>query len=270
MSSLTTRRVPTSHGDIAVWDTEDDGTPLVLIHGNSSCREVFTRQFESDLADEHRLIALDLPGHGQSDDATDPVRTYSRSGFADCVVELLRELGVSETAVFGWSLGGHIAIEMLPRVPGIKGLILSGTPPIRNRGFAEGFVISPAQGLPRRRELSDADVEEFARIMFGASVPAFLRRAIRRADGRLREQVFAASLAGEGVDQRLTVEESTVPIAVINGHDDPLVRLDYLESVAYGNLWEGRCQRLSGAGHAAFWHLPEAFNGLVQRFLTEI
>lgn len=270
MTSLLPRRVSTSHGEIVVDDAGGDGTPLLLIHGNSSCHEVFVRQIQSTLATEHRLITFDLPGHGRSDDALDPVRTYSRSGLADCVVELLARLGVAETVVLGWSLGGHIAIEMLSRFPGIKGLIISGTPPIRHRGFAEGFVVSPAAGLPARRELSDAEMDEFARMMFGTPIPSFLQRAIRRADGRFREQLFASSLAGGGFDQRLAVEGSLIPIAVINGEDDPLIRLSYVESVAYGNLWDGRCHRLPGAGHAAFWHAAEAFNGLVQRFLSEV
>lgn len=264
------RRISTSHGDVVLDDSEGNGTPLLLIHGNSSCGDVFARQFNRALTSQYRLITLDLPGHGQSGDARDPVRTYSLPGLADCAVEVLARLGLTEAAVLGWSLGGHIGIEMLSQFAGMKGLIITGTPPIRRGGFAEGFSGSPATGLPGRRDLSGADVDQFARMMLGAPVQPFLRRAIGRADGRFREQLFAASLAGEGIDQRLAVEASRVPIAVINGEDDPLIRLSYVESVVYGNLWSGRCHRIPCAGHAAFWHAPEAFNTLVQRFLGEI
>lgn len=264
------QRLSTSHGELAVEDTGGAGTPLLLIHGNSSCRGVFARQTGSELAGKHRFITFDLPGHGQSGDALDPVRTYSRTGLADCAVELLERLAVHEAVVLGWSLGGHVAIEMLSRFRGMKGLIVTGTPPIRHGGFKEGFVASPATGLPGRRHLSDAEVDEFARMMFGAPVQPFLRRAIRRADGRFREELFASSLAGRGVDQRLAVEESPIPIVVINGEDDPLIRLDYVESLDYGNLWDGRCHRLPGAGHAAFWHAADGFNALFQRFLGDV
>lgn len=244
--------------------------PLLMIHGNSSCRGVFARQVRSELAGECRLITFDLPGHGQSDDAPDPVRTYSRPGLADCAIELLARLGVSEAVVLGWSLGGHIAIEMLPRFRGMKGLVLTGTPPVWRGGMAEGFVASPAAGLPGRRDLSEAEVDEFARMMFGTPVEPFLRQALRRADGRCRQRLFEASRAGHGVDQRLAVEGSALPIAVINGEADPLVRLEFVESVAYGNLWDERCHRLGGVGHAAFWHAAGVFNALVGRFLGDL
>src|SRR4051812_34476106 len=89
------RFVYTSHGKLSVEDGGGSGTPLLLIHGNSSSRQVFARQFQSDLAARCRLIAFDLPGHGQSEDAQDPARTYSLPGLADCTVELLACLGVS-------------------------------------------------------------------------------------------------------------------------------------------------------------------------------
>lgn len=244
--------------------------PLLLLHGNSSCRQVFTRQFQRDLAARYRLIAFDLPGHGESEDAPDPVRTYSLPGLADCALEVLARLGIGDAVVLGWSLGGHVAIEMLSSFTGMKGLVLTGTPPIRRGGFAEGFVSAPADGFAGRRHLAEAEAERFARLMFGEPAEPFLLEAIRRADGRCRQGLFEASRAGRGVDQRLAVEGSAVPIAVINGVADPLIRLDYLDGVAYRNLWDGRCHRLHGAGHAAFWHASDGFNALLSRFLAEL
>jgi hypothetical protein len=75
---------------------------------------------------------------------------------------------------------------------------------------------------------------------------------VARADGRFRKRVFEASCAGNGVDQRVTVETSSVPFAVVNGAAGRLVKLDYTDSIAYANLWEGRCHRLFGLGHAPF------------------
>lgn len=265
-----TRSIPTAHGSLAVADSGGSGRPLLLIHGNSSCRGVFARQFQSDLAARYRLIAFDLPRHGGSDDAPDPAQTYSLPGLADCAVEVLEQLGIGDAVVLGWSLGGHVAIEMLSRFEGMRGLILTGTPPIRRGGFAEGFVAAPADGLAGRRHLAKAEVERFAQLMFSAAVEPFLREAISRADGRCRQGLFEAARAGLDVDQRLAVEGSALPIAVINGEADPLIRLDYMDGIAFGNLWDGRCHRLDGAGHAAFWHAADAFNELLSRFLRDL
>jgi pimeloyl-ACP methyl ester carboxylesterase len=85
---------------------------------------------DAPFAASYRMIAFDLPGHGQSSAAPDPQRSYTLPGFADATIELLGALGISEAVVFGSSLGGHIAIEMLCRYPGMRALLLSGSPPI--------------------------------------------------------------------------------------------------------------------------------------------
>jgi pimeloyl-ACP methyl ester carboxylesterase len=269
-SSTRIRNVRTSHGSLVVEESGEGGMPVLLIHGNSSCRSVFRRQLQSRLPDGHRLVTFDLPGHGQSSDAPDPVQSYTLPGLADAVLELVMHLGISEAVVMGWSLGGHIGIEMMPRFPGMRGLVITGTPPIRRGGMAEGFVASPQFQLASRSELSDADVEAFARAMFGEPVEPFLRDAIVRADERFRQRLFEAGRAGAGIDQRAAVESSGVLTAVVNGADDRLINLDYIDTVAFGNLWEGRCHRMSGIGHAPFWHASADYNSILERFLKDV
>src|SRR5579859_8038528 len=128
-ATIATRTVITSHGSLAVEETGRRGVPLLMIHGNSSCRGVFRHQLEASFGDR-RLVSFDLPGHGDSSDAPDPTRTYTRPGLAEATLELLERLGLPEVVVLGWSLGGHVGMEMLPRFPGIRGLMIVGSPPI--------------------------------------------------------------------------------------------------------------------------------------------
>ena len=261
--------VDTSHGSLAVEDNGSPGTPVVLIHGNSSCRKVFQRQFDAPFAQCRRLVAIDLPGHGDSSDASEPERTYTRSGLADALTELFEMVRIEEAIIVGWSLGGHVGIDLLSRVARIKGLMIVGTPPVRNGGMAEGFNASPQYGFAGRTDLSDEDISDFANAMLGEPVPAFLPQAIRRTDGQFRQILFKGAHAGVGLDQRLAVEQTAVPIAVVNGAADPLVNLNYLDGVAYGNLWDGRCHRLPDVGHAPFWHKSAQFNAVLDRFLSD-
>jgi pimeloyl-ACP methyl ester carboxylesterase len=261
--------VTTSHGALAVEDVGQGNLPLVLIHGNSTCRDVFRNQLTGTLAENRRLIALDLPGHGQSSDAPDPARTYTRPGLADAVVELLERLGVREAVVLGWSLGGHIGIEMVPRFAGMRGLIIIGTPPVARNGMADGFQRLPHMQLAGQEHLSETDIEVFIDAIFGNSAEPFLHKAVARADGRFRKTLFEAARAGLGVDQRQVVETNLVPLAVINGSEDRFVRLDYLDTLAYANLWEGHCHRLAGLGHAPFWEGPGVFDPVLERFIRD-
>lgn len=264
------RHIETSHGVISVQDNQRSGTPLVMVHGNSSCAAVFGRQWQGTLGENLRLISLDLPGHGESANASDPERTYTLPGLASAVTEVIETLGLDEAIVLGWSLGGHVAIEMIDLLPGLKGLILTGTPPIRRNGFAEGFLANPAKLPAAKRDLSADEVQAFAGAMFGEPVEPFLRAAIIRSDGRFRERLFAAAQAGAGIDQRYAVESATLPIAVINGSRDPLVNLAYIDSVRFENLWGGRGHRLSGDGHAPFWHSAPAYDALVAAFMADV
>ena len=57
---------------------------------------------------------------------------------------------------------------------------------------------------------------------------------------------------------------------MINGAEDPMVRLNYIAGLDYANLWDNRCYVLPGCGHASFWEAPEAFNPLLARFLDQV
>ena len=69
--SITTRQqiIDTSHGSLAVEESGQGEIPVLLIHGNSFCRGVFRHQLQGTLAENRRLIAFDLPGHGQRSSA---------------------------------------------------------------------------------------------------------------------------------------------------------------------------------------------------------
>ena len=128
--AVTTTIVTTSHGEIAVAQSSGKGMPVLFIHGNSSSKEAFRKQYDSPLGEVYRMIAMDLPGHGQSSDAFDPARTYSMPGYAAVAGEVLDALGVDRATIVGWSLGGHVAMEMLSSWPGVVGVMLCAAPPV--------------------------------------------------------------------------------------------------------------------------------------------
>lgn len=262
--------VETSRGSIAVEEVGQGELPVIFIHGNSFCRGVFRHQMNGRLAKSHRLIAFDLPGHGDSSNAPHPVETYTRPGLASAIVELLQKLEVSEAVVVGWSLGGHIGLEMLSLFSGVRGMMITGTPPVGRNNMAEGFMGSPQLGTAGRQDLTREDIEKFVLAVLGENAEPSFFDAVARADGRFRKRLFEAARAGVGVDQRAMVESSLVPLAVVNGASDRIVNLDYVDTPAYANLWDDRCHRLTGVGHAPFWQAPDAFDSLLERFLGDI
>lgn len=264
--------IVTRHGAVRYSDTGGSGFPVLLIHGSSFSRRVFERQFDSALSKRWRLIALDLPGHGESDDAREPATSYTVSGFASCLEEFAEELDLKRLAVFGWSLGGHAAIEWMSRSTRIRGLLLSGAPPISRGiiGMLRAFHPSFDLFLTTKQVFSERDAARFCALSFGQKEPAPFQDLAMRTDGLVRSY-FAQSLArGDGADQRRTVEAASVPIAIVNGSEDPFVRLGYHAGIHVPELFTDEPIVIAGAGHAPFWERPEAFNPLFDRFIETV
>lgn len=265
---LSTIKIPTSHGAVAV-EVCGHGYPIVFIHGESACRHAFRKQLGAPLLSRYRCIAFDLPGHGDSDDARDPGRTYTRLGLAGCALELLDELNVPQAVIVGASLGGHVAIEMLAasRIP--RGLLLMGTPAVGSN-MAEGFTGSVIEELSAIEEFDQADAERFAEATFGDDYEPFMTEAFKRTDRRFRTTLFEAARSGAGADLRAMLASSDVPTAIVNGECDRFVDLNDVEDVPYGNLWRGQCFRVPFASHSPYWCMSGETNRLLADFLGEI
>lgn len=270
---VSTLSTPT--GDLSVAQSRADGPPVLLVHGNSACKEVFARQFDSPQLADYRLIALDLPGHGASADAPDPQAAYALDGFAAACASVLERLGVGPLPVLGWSLGGHIALELLGRRPAlVSAVMIVGTPPIPLDLAVMGaaFKPSPVMGLTGKEDFSDDEALLYAQhtCAVGGVVDPQLLAMCKRADGRFRRMMFEALAAGRALDEVAIVREGRVPVAVVNGSEDAFVNLDYIAGLPYGSLWEGQAHVLPGLGHAPFLQGPQTFNPIFARFLASV
>jgi pimeloyl-ACP methyl ester carboxylesterase len=263
---LHARTIATSAGALRLTESEGPGLPILMLHGTGSCRAVFGKQLDSALALQHRLIAVDLPGHGESEDAADPA-TYSLRGMTRTVTELVEELELDRFMILGWSLGGHIAIEMIEHRR-LAGLMLCGAPPMGHGTLAMLRAFRPSWDMPlaSKEEYTDRDVARFFALCYGRGATPELLDAIRRADGRVRAATVRSMMRGECLDQKRAVETANVPVALVNGRDEPFVRLSYLDTLAGPSLWHGVPLVIEDAGHAPFWDQPGEFNQLLGAF----
>lgn len=266
-------QIGTSHCAIAVSDSEGPAPAVLMIHGNSSCKEVFRNQLQGEVGRSYRCIAMDLPGHGGSADADDPKRSYTMPGYADAALELMTVLGIERYAVLGWSLGGHVGIEMIARSDAVAGLMISGSPPVSKdpESLGQGFLPSEHMHLAGQNVFSDAEAEAYAHATCGINAPfePFLLDAVKRTDGRAREIMFAAFGAGEGVDQAEIAATNATALAIVNGADEPFVNNAFVTAQSYANLWDDKVYLLDNAGHAPFWEAPDRFDPLLLRFLRD-
>lgn len=266
--------IPTTHGTIAIADSGSGDTALIFLHGNSSRKEVFAAQFRSSLAERYRLLAIDLPGHGESQDARDPQGTYTLPGYASVVREVLAALHIERYVVIGWSLGGHIGIELASAEPRPLGLVITGTPPLGKSldSFADAFMPTPVMQLTGKPDFTSEEALAYARAttLPTASTEDPACQAAMRTDGRARARLIASFAEGLGADQRRTVEEVAVPLCIINGEQDPFLNHSYFSKLRYARLWRGTVSNIPGTGHAPFLEQPEQYDSLLLSFCDDV
>src|SRR6516162_7067910 len=88
------------------------GTPVVLVHTLRTQLEMFLRVIEKMDTAELEVIAIDLPGHGES---SAPPVDYTADYFTDAVEASLVRLDVGKTIVVGDSIGGTIGLTLAAR-----------------------------------------------------------------------------------------------------------------------------------------------------------
>jgi pimeloyl-ACP methyl ester carboxylesterase len=88
------------------------GTPLLLLHGGLFDIDQQFGALIPGLAEDRQVIAADFQGHGRTNDLDRPLRT---ADLASDVVGLLQHLGVSQADVFGFSIGGAVALHLAIR-----------------------------------------------------------------------------------------------------------------------------------------------------------
>lgn len=87
-------------------DRVGNGPPLLLLHGTTSSRRIW-RPLLPELAERATVLALDLPGHGDS-----PATSFTPPQWASEVADFLDQQGIERTAVVGHSAGGWTAFEL--------------------------------------------------------------------------------------------------------------------------------------------------------------
>jgi pimeloyl-ACP methyl ester carboxylesterase len=257
---------------VAYTTSPGTGPAVLLIHGNSSSGRSFQHQLSSALGARYRLVALDLPGFGRSQPVADPA-TLGLQGWAATVRGVIDALKLDPVVLVGWSLGGHVALEVVGDLPGARGVLIFGTPPIAfPPAMEQAFLPHPAMAATFKDELSEGEMDAYVASFFAAGYddrPAAFVEDIRASDGRARAAV-AASIRPDGYkDEVAVVAGLEVPLAVVHGAEEQLVNGAYFDSLAMPSLWRGAVQVVPGAGHAPHWEQPEAFNALLGAFLEE-
>lgn len=109
-------KVPFKGGHLAYYEFGDkEAPPVVILHGAAGCTQMETELLARRLSSSYRVFALDFAGHGESDPLED--LHFAPSLFIDNVEALFDHLSLEKAHLFGFSLGGFIALAFAHRNP---------------------------------------------------------------------------------------------------------------------------------------------------------
>ncbi|MBK5004914.1 acetoin dehydrogenase dihydrolipoyllysine-residue acetyltransferase subunit [Pseudomonas sp. S32] len=246
-------------GQLLRWfELGEGGTPLVLVHGFGGDLNNWLFNHPA-LAAERRVIALDLPGHGESAKA---LQRGDLDELAETVLALLDHLGIAKAHLAGHSMGGAVCLNiarMAPQRVASLSLIASvGLGERINGQYLQGFVAAANRNAlkPQMAQLF-ADPALVTRQML-EDMLKFKR--LEGVDGALRQ--LASGLA-EGDTQRHDLRHvlAQQPALVIWGGKDAIIPASHAEGLDVEVLL------VPEAGHMVQMEAAEAVNRSMLAFL---
>ena len=242
-----------------------DGPPILFIHGWSQNHLCWAKQYESALADEFRLVAFDLRGHGMSEAPLEPGHYTDGTLWADDVAAIIAELRLDRPVLVGWSYGSFVICDYvraygqdrIAAINFVEGAVKLGETAfgtLIGPGFLDHFVDATADDLPTNiramrsfvrtclvKPVPDDDLE--TAVCWNIVVPATIR----------------ANLAARTIDDDDVLRALEVPLLVTHGRADSVVLPAMAEHIL-ATCPTAEASWYDGVGHVPHLEEPERFN----------
>lgn len=261
---------PSTDGDIAYLDT-GSGDLVVLLHAGYVDHRLFEAQIPA-LAAEHRVVAVDIRGHGWTANATEPFR------WADDLADLLRHLDAGPAVLVGLCMGGAVATDTVLEHPGlVRALAVCGAGTSAFE-YADPWTVERAAESARMLAAGDVPgwIEAFAKNVVGPHRtegdvdPEIIRRVREMATHTISKHTVGETNWLVPVDDPWSrVSKIGVPVLAVHGALDSDDGINMAERLADA-VPDGRSVTIGGAGHFPNLEKPDEFNAILLDFLRSL
>ena len=249
----------------------DDGQGMAVVclhaigHGASDYRGI-----SQALRDKYRVVALDWPGHGQSDPDVAPASPWR---YAELLEQFLEQLGIERAVLVGNSIGGGAALRYAAaHLQRVRGLVLCNP-----QGLDRFDRLAPifCRGMARFFNAGSRGAKWFDRafqIYYKAVLPsaeAAAQRARIVAAGHEHAPILAQawnSFAQAQADARALVPQIRIPVQLCWAMRDRFVPFSRSRA-AVQRFPTGRVEKFEASGHSPFLEEPAHFLHVLERFL---
>lgn len=248
------------------------GRPIVFLHGISQSWLTWQRQLNSDLAENHRLVAVDLRGHGLSDK---PREGYADSRlWADDVRTVIRNLELDHPVLCGWSYGPLVILDYIRHYgeDEIGGVNFIGG--VTKLGGDDATAVLSAEFLELVPGFFSSNVEEsvsslgallrlcFAEKLSPESFYQMLGAGVS-APPYVRQGLFSRTFHNDDLLPRLRK-----PVLVTHGTKDAVVKTAVIER-QFARIGSMRLQMMA-TGHGCFWDDAPGYNRCLREFAASL
>jgi pimeloyl-ACP methyl ester carboxylesterase len=254
-----------SLGDVEIFYTDEGegGPPILFVHGFSCDSHDWMWQI-AHFERNHRVIAVDLRGHGRS---SAPEGGYEAKTFAGDIAALLKRLKCGPVVAVGHSLGGMIVSTLAVEHPELVSAVVSVDPGYLiadENSDAMGSIIGAlkADPVPTAQALLSRS--------YAAASPAFLKtwhmRRIAGVPGHVLHQTLAnlAHISGRSVSAPYLSRRACPVLAIYAGDERvPVETALFADPRSRAFCWPG-------SGHWLHQERPAEFNAVVEAWLEEL
>jgi pimeloyl-ACP methyl ester carboxylesterase len=229
---------------------------LIFVHGNSLSATYFRQILQQSALNSFRRIAIDLPGHGDSNRRPN----YHISDFTSALVDLIRELSIDDYVLIGHSFGGHVITQALPDLRP-SAVVLVGTPPLQKPLSTEAFLPFPLMNLFYQEVVNEADLRTLFQCLKTSS--EFIKD-FQQTDPVIRSSLAEIVTTGSFVDEVEALLAFKGRIALIVGDAESIVSPVYVQRIAQIT---GSTFKTFGGDHHFLLDQPEAFSEFIANFM---
>jgi pimeloyl-ACP methyl ester carboxylesterase len=233
-----------------------NGPPILFIHGWSQNHLCWAKQYESVLAEDFRLVAYDLRGHGMSEAPLGPEHYANGRLWADDLAAVMDELGLERSVLVGWSYGAFVICDYIrshgqDRIAAINfvegavklGEAAFGT--LIGPGFLDHFVGATTDDLPT----NIGAMRAFVRACASTPLPAEDFETVLAWNMVVPARV-RASLGAREIDCDDVMSALEVPLLLTQGRADTVVLPAMAEHIL------ATCQTAEASWYDGIGHLP--------------
>jgi pimeloyl-ACP methyl ester carboxylesterase len=259
------------------------GPPLVFVHGHSGNWQNWLENIPH-FARSHRVVAMDLPGFGESEM---PVEHISIESYARTLDELFAKLDIESAPVVGNSMGGFVAAQLCVSHPvRVSGIVLVSAAGLSTKYMglsAEFFRRKSVQAFARATNAYAAVPEARAQTLVRRSRlrRAMLQMVLRHPD-RIPAAMCVEMIRGSGrpaapdatqalmsYDFSDKVREISCPALIVWGESDRVVPVEAADAYERA-IPNARKVIFPDTGHVPMIERPAAFNALLDEFLASL